>query len=220
MPSLSFDLSDLDPTGDLSLSRSDIVNRGIQFARKHYHDASTSTLTLDLDLHGDKRRTMGGPEEELENAGASGRSNLGTAGERSEADAGAEAEAETHGVGAEGFGAVTEKSVEDLDSNLRAEEEEEEAESETSRIGDIPVSKIKALSLPNGCGSLPPELLPLLAPFKRIYLWMDNDGPGIAAAEKFANKLGKHRCHIVRPLQVKRGIQRSVALFALFALFA
>lgn len=43
-----------------------------------------------------------------------------------------------------------------------------------------------AISLPNGCNSLPTELLPQLERFSTIYLWMDNDAAGIAAREKFA----------------------------------
>ena len=34
---------------------------------------------------------------------------------------------------------------------------------------------VPAISLPNGCNSLPVELIPLLDSFKKIYLWMDND---------------------------------------------
>ncbi|TMW66541.1 hypothetical protein Poli38472_004306 [Pythium oligandrum] len=56
-----------------------------------------------------------------------------------------------------------------------------------------------AVSLPNGCQSLPPNVLPLLERFKKIYLWMDNDAPGQASVEKFATKLGITRCFIVRP---------------------
>ena len=56
-----------------------------------------------------------------------------------------------------------------------------------------------AVSLPNGCRSLPLEVLPLLERFETIYLWMDNDGPGREGAEKFANKLGAKRCLIVTP---------------------
>jgi hypothetical protein len=37
---------------------------------------------------------------------------------------------------------------------------------------------LPAISLPNGCRSLPVELLPLLERFEDIYLWMDNDIPG------------------------------------------
>lgn len=56
-----------------------------------------------------------------------------------------------------------------------------------------------AVSLPNGCRSLPLEVLPLLERFETIYLWMDNDGPGREGAEKFANKLGAKRCLIFSP---------------------
>lgn len=56
-----------------------------------------------------------------------------------------------------------------------------------------------AVSLPNGCRNLPVEVLPLLEKFERIYLWMDNDGPGQEGAEKFAKKLGLDRCLIVKP---------------------
>ncbi|KAJ8524229.1 hypothetical protein ON010_g16889 [Phytophthora cinnamomi] len=55
-----------------------------------------------------------------------------------------------------------------------------------------------AVSLPNGCQSLPPSVLPLLERFKRIYLWMDNDASGQSNVEKFASKLGMTRCYIVR----------------------
>ncbi|CAH0476726.1 unnamed protein product [Peronospora belbahrii] len=55
-----------------------------------------------------------------------------------------------------------------------------------------------AVSLPNGCQSLPPSVLPLLEIFKRIYLWMDNDASGQSNVEKFAAKLGMSRCYIVR----------------------
>jgi twinkle protein len=56
-----------------------------------------------------------------------------------------------------------------------------------------------AVSLPNGCRSLPVEVLPMLERFEKIYLWMDNDAPGQEGAEKFAKKIGQNRCLIVRP---------------------
>jgi len=61
-----------------------------------------------------------------------------------------------------------------------------------------------AVSLPNGCRSLPVEVLPLLEDFETIYLWMDNDGPGQEGADLFARKVGLERCYIVRP-SVKEG---------------
>ena len=65
----------------------------------------------------------------------------------------------------------------------------------TDPLRDTPV-----VSLPNGCNSLPVELIPLLERFTKIYLWMDNDRSGQDAAEAFAHKLGKLRCVIVKPL--------------------
>ena len=56
-----------------------------------------------------------------------------------------------------------------------------------------------AVSLPNGCRSLPVEVLPLLERFHKIYLWMDCDGPGQEGAEKFAKKIGQKRCFLVKP---------------------
>jgi twinkle protein len=61
------------------------------------------------------------------------------------------------------------------------------------------VTGIPAVSLPNGCRSLPDEVLPLLERFIKIYLWMDNDEPGIEGSMKIAQRLGLHRCFIVRP---------------------
>ncbi|KAG7369169.1 DnaB domain protein helicase [Nitzschia inconspicua] len=60
-----------------------------------------------------------------------------------------------------------------------------------------------AVSLPNGCRSLPLEVLPLLERFEKIYLWMDNDGPGQEGAEKFAKKLGLNRSYIVHCSEAK-----------------
>jgi twinkle protein len=54
-------------------------------------------------------------------------------------------------------------------------------------------------SLPNGCRSLPVEVLPMLERFDTIILWMDNDGPGREGAEQFAKKIGVNRCLLVQP---------------------
>ncbi len=56
-----------------------------------------------------------------------------------------------------------------------------------------------AVSLPNGCRSLPHEILPMLERFDKIYLWMDSDAPGQEGAEQFARKIGVNRCRLVRP---------------------
>jgi twinkle protein len=58
---------------------------------------------------------------------------------------------------------------------------------------------LPAVSLPNGCRSLPLEILPLLEKMEKIYLWMDDDVPGQEGVEKFVEKLGVNRCLIVRP---------------------
>jgi twinkle protein len=59
--------------------------------------------------------------------------------------------------------------------------------------------KIPVVSLPNGCNSLPNELVELLHDYQHIYLWMDNDKSGQDAVEKFTRKLGVSRCLIVKP---------------------
>ena len=58
---------------------------------------------------------------------------------------------------------------------------------------------LPAVSLPNGCRSLPMEVLVLLEKFDTVYLWMDNDGPGREGAEMFARKMGVERCLLVQP---------------------
>lgn len=67
-----------------------------------------------------------------------------------------------------------------------------------------------AISLPNGCRSLPVETLPMLEEFDRIYLWMDNDGPGQEGAELFARKIGLERCYLVRPTKANTDIDDGV----------
>lgn len=65
--------------------------------------------------------------------------------------------------------------------------------------------RIPVISLPNGCNSLPPELIMRLERFERIYLWMDNDESGISSARKFASKLGLKRTYLVNPPPIIRG---------------
>ena len=57
-----------------------------------------------------------------------------------------------------------------------------------------------AVSLPNGCRSLPAEVLALLERFNEVRLWMDDDGPGREGADKCARKLGVERCLVVWPI--------------------
>ncbi len=54
-----------------------------------------------------------------------------------------------------------------------------------------------SISLPNGANSLPPEVLPLLEDFERIYVWMDDDAAGSAGLQRIVQKLGRGRCMIV-----------------------
>jgi len=77
-----------------------------------------------------------------------------------------------------------------------------------------PLKHVPAVSLPNGCNSLPPDLLPLLERFSKIYLWLDNDKSGQDAAEKYARKLGVGRCVIVRPIDGKQAAAASTAAAA------
>lgn len=58
---------------------------------------------------------------------------------------------------------------------------------------------LPAVSLPNGCRSLPPEVLPLLEKFSKVVLWLDHDVPGQESVDKFAAKIGLKRCYVVRP---------------------
>jgi twinkle protein len=61
---------------------------------------------------------------------------------------------------------------------------------------------IPVISLPNGCNSLPNELIASLDSFDKIYLWMDYDKSGQDACEKFTKKLGLNRCKIVTPVSI------------------
>lgn len=56
---------------------------------------------------------------------------------------------------------------------------------------------IPTVSLPNGTNSLPIELVPFFDRFKQIYLWLDADEPGRAAASKISKKLGPNKCYII-----------------------
>jgi len=73
-------------------------------------------------------------------------------------------------------------------------------EGEYDAMAVYQVSGRPSVSLPNGCRSLPVHILVLLEKFEKIYLWMDNDGPGIEGAEKFAKKIGIKKCFLVRPV--------------------
>ena len=64
-------------------------------------------------------------------------------------------------------------------------------------------TELPAVSLPNGCRSLPLQVLPLLERYEKIVLWMDSDEPGKEGAEKFAKKLGVNRTYIVQCAEAK-----------------
>lgn len=70
-----------------------------------------------------------------------------------------------------------------------------------SDISQMWIKRAPVVSLPNGCNSLPVELIIKLEKFNKIYLWLDNDASGIAASQNFTKKLGIHRCYVVKPLE-------------------
>lgn len=53
-----------------------------------------------------------------------------------------------------------------------------------------------AVSVPNGCRSLPIQVISLLEKFEKIYLWMDDDVSGQEGVDIFTKKLGLARCYI------------------------
>lgn len=84
---------------------------------------------------------------------------------------------------------------------------------------------IPAVSLPNGASSLPVELLPFFERFAQIYLWLDADEPGRAAAQKISKKLGQARCYIIDsrlesqdgPKDANEALKRGMRLRDFFA---
>jgi hypothetical protein len=62
-------------------------------------------------------------------------------------------------------------------SSSSAEESPDAGPGKEGGSWDLP-----AISLPNGCNSLPADLIPLLERFTRIYLWLDNDKSGECSA--------------------------------------
>ncbi|KAJ2328777.1 hypothetical protein GGH92_009807, partial [Coemansia sp. RSA 2673] len=57
---------------------------------------------------------------------------------------------------------------------------------------------IPAVSLPKGPYQLPLDAMRALERFERVYVWLDDDHQGVAAAELITRKLGVDRCLIVR----------------------
>jgi twinkle protein len=58
-------------------------------------------------------------------------------------------------------------------------------------------TQVPAVALPSGNLSLPPEVLPQLEQFEKVYLWLGNEATARQAASHFARKLGPDRCHLV-----------------------
>ena len=74
-------------------------------------------------------------------------------------------------------------------------------EGEFDSMAIYEATNMAAISLPFGANHLPLEVLPWLERFERIYLWLDSDEVGKAAAEKFADKLGLKRTLIVNTMK-------------------
>ncbi|KAF1797648.1 P-loop containing nucleoside triphosphate hydrolase protein [Mucor lusitanicus] len=60
---------------------------------------------------------------------------------------------------------------------------------------------LPAFAIPSVHYQLQEAVLPLLDRFSRIYLWLDDDVDGQIAAERFARKMGEHKCMLVHTRQ-------------------
>ncbi|EPB84729.1 hypothetical protein HMPREF1544_08528 [Mucor circinelloides 1006PhL] len=60
---------------------------------------------------------------------------------------------------------------------------------------------LPAVSIPSSNYQLQESVLPLLDRFTRIYLWLDDDVDGHIAAERFARKIGEHKCLLINTRQ-------------------
>ncbi|GAN01007.1 t7-like mitochondrial DNA helicase [Mucor ambiguus] len=60
---------------------------------------------------------------------------------------------------------------------------------------------LPAISIPSSNYQLQESVLPLLDRFSRIYLWLDDDVDGQIAAERFARKIGEHKCLLINTRQ-------------------
>jgi twinkle protein len=60
---------------------------------------------------------------------------------------------------------------------------------------------IPSMSIPTSNYQLQESVLPMLERFSRIYIWLDDDVDGRIAAERFARKIGEHRCMLVNTRQ-------------------
>ncbi|RCI00746.1 hypothetical protein CU098_004081 [Rhizopus stolonifer] len=62
-------------------------------------------------------------------------------------------------------------------------------------------TQIPSVSIPSANYQLQESVLPLLDRFKRVYLWLDDDVEGQMAAERFARKIGDHKCFVINTRQ-------------------
>ncbi|OBZ90432.1 Twinkle protein, mitochondrial [Choanephora cucurbitarum] len=60
---------------------------------------------------------------------------------------------------------------------------------------------LPAVSIPTANYQLQESVLPLLDRFNKVYLWLDDDVEGKVAAERFARKIGEHKCLLVNTRQ-------------------
>ena len=79
------------------------------------------------------------------------------------------------------MGPADTEDIADADSSLKAGSKKKIKKVKKVVLGEEIADStwdIPAISLPNGCNSLPLELIPLLERFTKIYLWLDNDKSG------------------------------------------
>ncbi|KAI8380753.1 P-loop containing nucleoside triphosphate hydrolase protein [Blakeslea trispora] len=60
---------------------------------------------------------------------------------------------------------------------------------------------LPSVSIPHTNYQLQESVLPLLDRFNKVYLWLDDDVEGKIAAERFARKIGEHKCLLVNTRQ-------------------
>jgi twinkle protein len=72
---------------------------------------------------------------------------------------------------------------------------------ELDAVAAYQATGIPSMAIPSVNYQLQESVLPMLERFSRIYLWLDDDVDGRIAAERFARKLGEHRCLLVNTRQ-------------------
>ncbi|CAI8047719.1 Twinkle protein, mitochondrial [Geodia barretti] len=69
--------------------------------------------------------------------------------------------------------------------------------SEFDAVAVHQATQVPTVALPSGTLALPPEVLPQLEQFEKVYLWLGGGTTARQAASHFARKLGPNRCHLV-----------------------